>query len=131
MDKDLFSKEEVALEISKGFNSDPLEAQQFEELYKAESKKITKFQIYLLKMQNEDIVIKHIKECLQEVHSWPQNYEEIRARILKLFHVLKIGKDINDQTDLTKQQYMLLYLFRQKSNIFTDNHDILTLFYLT
>ena len=87
-------------------------------------KKITNFQRYLLKLQSEDICFIHIKECLNGNFKWPKDFEEIRQRLLQLFHVLKIGKDC-EKTDLQKQQLMLVYLFRQQAHIFLNNHDIL------
>ena len=63
------------------------------EKYENESDKLTDFKKYLLKFQNEDVVISYVKDCFKNVHDWPQTFEEIRARLLKIFHVLKIGKD--------------------------------------
>ena len=123
-DETLYNEIELYNEIKKGFESDSTESQNFRDLYKKESEKITNFQRYLLKLQSEDICFIHIKECLNGNFKWPKDFEEIRQRLLQLFHVLKIGKDC-EKTDLQKQQLMLVYLFRQQAHIFLNNHDIL------
>ena len=127
-DSTLLTPLEIQEELKQGFMLTITDHKNMTEYFELDKDidKSSSFETYLKRFQEEDIALKHIKECLEDKHPWPSDYEAIRKRLLELFQCLKIGKEL-PMDDLTKVQLSLVWLFRKKQRIFLSKNGILGL----
>ena len=75
-DENLLSKSKILKELFQGFQGDSVESKEFRKIFSDTSK--GNFHKYLSEFQKEDTAISHIRKCLNNESTWPENYENIR-----------------------------------------------------